>query len=322
MKYISIIIITFVLSACTCGQRYGGQLTQPKEATVSINNLCIDQFETIKTETLKRYFSGNPRWEVLQENDKIYAIRKEMQDGKYQTSLHGFYSFDDSIGFSQTRVIISFEKYYGFGRDESGITFTDSKNKDLTLTVEGEHSGSPGYSSYLIIKGNHVNIEIFDQTKDVERKFTQKTINELNDELSNVLKYEKEINANGVMPITEYYPVKIDTTFFNILDGMQPGIYIVQAGLKLDKEGIVYTKAFNNKTNERLSEERMTPRTTREIGWSKSGQTIFQYESELTVYEGDWDHEYEARFEIWFNDKNGNEKKLAEKTRIINGWER
>lgn len=321
MKHL-IIIITLVLSACTSGQRNRGQLTQPKDATVSILNLCIDQFDTARTKTLQRYLSGNPRWEVLQNNGKIYAIRKEMQGGKYQTSLNGFYSFEDSLGIHQTRVIISFEQYYGFGRDERGITFTDSKNKDLTLTVEGEHSGSPGYSSYLIIEGNYVNIEIFDQTKDVKRKFTQKTIHELNDELSNVLKYEKEINANGVMPITEYYPIEIDTTFYNILDGMQPGIYIVQAGLKLDKEGIVYTKAFDNKTNERLSEDRMTPRTTRKIGWSKNGQTIFQYESGLTVYEGDWDHEYEARFEIWFKEKNGNEKKLVEKTRMINGWRR
>lgn len=322
MKHISIILITLVLSACTSGQPNSGQLTQPKEAIISIHGLCIDQFDTEKTKTLKRYFSGNPRWEVLQENGKSYAIRKEMQDGKYQTSLNGFYSFDDSIGYSQTRVIISFEKYYGFGRDESGITFTDSKDKDLALKVEGEHSGSPGYSSYLIIKGENVNVEIFDQTKDAKRKFTQKTINELTDELSNVLKYEKEINASGVMPVAEYYPIRTDTTFFNILDGMQPGIYIVQAGLRIDKEGIVYTKAYNNKTNERLSDERMTPGTTREIGWSKSGQTIFQYESELTIYEGDWNHEYEARFEIWFKDKNGNEKKLTEKIRIINGWER
>jgi RecB family exonuclease len=42
----------------------------------------------------------------------------------------------------------------------------------------------------------------------------------------------------------------------------------------------------------------------------------------LTVYEGDWDHQYKARFEIWFKDNNGQENKLAEQIRLINGWER
>jgi hypothetical protein len=106
------------------------------------------------------------------------------------------------------------------------------------------------------------------------------------------------------------------------MDGIQLGIYFVQAGLSIDQAGVVDTKAFDNKTNERLSEERMTPRTTREIGWSKSGQIVFLYESGLTAYEGDWNHTYEARFEIWLRNDNGSEKKIAEKTRMINGSER
>lgn len=90
MKYVSFIIITFVFSTCTSGQRDGRQLTQPEEALVSIRDLCIEQFDTEKAKTLKRYLTGNPRWEVLRENGKSYAIRKEMPDGKYQPSFNGF----------------------------------------------------------------------------------------------------------------------------------------------------------------------------------------------------------------------------------------
>ncbi|MES1181921.1 MAG: hypothetical protein ABUL44_03910, partial [Flavobacterium sp.] len=205
---------------------------------------------------------------------------------------------------------------------ESGITFTDTKNKDVVLTIEGEHNGSPGNSSYLILQGKSINIEIFEQSREVSRHFTKKTIAEIDDELSEVLKYGDEINKNGVMPVLTYYPSKTDSPYFNILDGVQPGIYIVQASLKLDESGIVYMKVFDGETNERLSEQRITPRTSREIGWSNDGQTIFYYESELTVYEGDWSHQYEAKFEIWFKDNNGVEKKIREKKRIINGWER
>jgi hypothetical protein len=272
---------------------------------------------------LKRYFSGNPRWEVLQEGDKTYAIRKEKQDGKYITSLNGFYSnFEDTVGAFQTRVIVSFGKYYGFGNDESGITFTDSQDKTVGVTIEGDHSGTPGNSSYLIIKSKNINIEIFEQAKNIKRNFTQQTITELNKELSDVLKYEEELTDNGVIPVLDYYPFKLDSAYFHILDGMQPGIYVVKATVKPNRQGIVYTKVFDIITNQQLSADRITPRTTREIGWSKNGQTLFQYESELTVYEGDWDHQYKARFEIWFKDNNGQENKLAEQIRIINGWER
>jgi hypothetical protein len=320
----SILILTLLfLFTCTSGQRYGGQLTRPPEAAISIQGSNVDKFDAEKSITLKRYLSGNSRWEVLQENGKTYAIRKELRDGKYQTSLNGFYSnFNDSVDVLQTRVIVSFGQYFGFGRDESGITFTDTKNKNVILTVEGEHMGSPGSSSYLIIQGKNINIEIFEQSRKVSRNFTKETIAEINNELSEVLRYADEINTNGAMPVLTYYPSKIDSSYFNILDGMQPGIYIVQASLKLDKAGIVYIKAFDAKTNERLSEDRITPRTTREIGWSKDGQNMFYYESELTVYEGDWSHQYEAKFEIWFKDSSGVDKKLKETKRIINGWER
>jgi hypothetical protein len=323
-----IIILTFIIGAffsCSSGQitRYDGQLTQPKDATVLLQGLCYDQFTADKAMSLKRYFSGNPRWEVLQEGDKVYAIRKEKQDEKYLTSLNGFYSnFEDTIGPLQTRVIVSFGKYYGFGNDESGITFADSQDKTVGVTIEGEHEGEPGNSSYLIIKSKNINVEIFEQAKNINRNFTQQAITEINKELSDVLKYENELTDNGVIPVAGYYPFKLDSAFFHIFDGMQPGIYVIQAAVKPDRQGIIYAKVFNVKTNQQLSADRITPTTKREIGWSKTGQTYFQYESELTVYEGDWDHQYQARFEIWFRDKNGQERKLAEQIKLINGWER
>ena len=325
MRIVIIILIVVTFFSCGSGQtnRHEGQLAQPKAAEVMLQGLCFEKFTADRAMILKRYFSGNPRWEVLQERDNDYAIKKEKQDGRYLSSLNGFYStFEDTVGTFQTRVIVSFGKYYGFGNDESGITFTDSQDKKIGVTIEGEHSGEPGNSSYLIIKSKNINVEIFEQAKRVERNFTQQTITEINKELFDVLKYQKEITETGVLPVLDYYPYKLDSANFNILDGMQPGIYFVQANVKPDRQGIIYSKVFDTRTNQQLSANRITPRTTRQIGWSKNGQTLFHYESELTVYEGDWDHPYKARFEIWFRDNTGQEKKLAEQIRLINGWER
>ena len=304
-------------------RRYRGELSQPTEASIIIDSLVIDQFDETNIDILRRYIAGNSRWEMRQEQGKIYAIKKEKVDGEYKTSLNGYYSdFGNTLGIYQTRVIISFGQYYGHGNDENHITFSTYKDKNVQLTIEGEHSGTPGNSSYLIIKGEGINIEIYEQAKEIKRAFTSQTLEELNYELTDVLKYKEEIKQTGIIPLSKYYPVTYDSTFFNILDGMQPGIYVVQAGLTVDKEGEAYVKAFDTKDNSRLSADRMTPRTTRQIGWSENRKTVFPYETELTVYEGDWDNQYEARFEIWFRDKDGQERKLAEKTRQIFGWQR
>jgi hypothetical protein len=42
----------------------------------------------------------------------------------------------------------------------------------------------------------------------------------------------------------------------------------------------------------------------------------------VTIYEGDWSNKYKARFELWYKPEQGDESKVAETTRMINGWER
>jgi hypothetical protein len=315
---------------------YGGELSYPPESEIHLDNtLSINKFDKNSVEILKRYISGNSRWEIRKEKkyktvnkeyipfEVTYAIRKEERNGNFETTLNGYYSnFDDSSETYQTRVIISFGNYFGHGRDTTHITYGYPKDKNIKTIIEAEHSGTPGNSSYLILQGNSINIEIYEQSKKLERNFTIKSLQELNSELTMVLKNLNEIEKLGISPIKEFYPTQPDSNYFEIEDGMQPGIYVIKAGLSTDKKGTVYVKVFNSETNQRLSADRMTPRTTRELGWSEEGSSIFPYESELTVYEGDWSHKYKARFEIWFRSENGNETKLTEKERVINGLER
>lgn len=315
---------------------YGGELSRPSQSEIKLDSsLSINQFNKGNVEILKRYISGNSRWEIRKEKkykevngeyvqcEVVYAIRKEEQNGNYETTLNGYYSdFNGSSGIYQTRVIVSFGNYYGHGNDTTHVTYAHPKERNIKTIIEAEHSGTPGNSSYLILKGKSINIEIYEQSKKLEREFTIQALKELNIELSMVLENADEIKTTGVSPIKEFYPLQPDSNYFDIEDGMQPGIYLVKAGLSTKRKGIVYVKVFNSETNERLSADRMTPRTIRELGWSENGESIFPYESELTVYEGDWSHKYQARFEIWFCPENGNEIKLTEKERIINGWER
>ncbi|MGH1397344.1 MAG: hypothetical protein ACRAVC_25405 [Trichormus sp.] len=113
-----------------------------------------------------------------------------------------------------------------------------------------------------------------------------------------------------------------DTPILIVNDGIQRGIYLLEAWINPTTEGEVYAKVFDTKTGTRLSPDRISFRSKRVIGWSENGKKFFPYNAEITVYEGDWSHEYQARFELWHKSVTGDERKLVERTRKIYGWER
>lgn len=300
--------------------KYGGSLTSPPEAHIDLSDKTILQFKGKLKSTLFRYLAGNPRWEIRETRGTTYAVRLESAND-YQTTLNGFNSFDGK----QIRVLISFDKESDYSRNSKKITRATVGQKDHPVIIESPHSGTPGHSSYTIISSGEINLEIYDQAPELKRAFTQTTYQEISDELRDVIKYSQEINSLGVMPgmAKPHYPVTISQLpAFEVMDGFQPGIFDIKASLNPTQSGKTYLKVFNVKTGERLSEERLTPRSTRHSGWSTDGKTYFPYTSNVTVYEGNWTTKYEARFELWHKGKDGTERKIAETQRMINGWQR
>lgn len=104
---------------------------------------------------------------------------------------------------------------------------------------------------------------------------------------------------------------------------MQGGIYFVYAHVNPGEPGYAYLKVFEATKNTPLSASRMPERSTEFIGWSDKTNDQFLYNSEITVYEGDWEVYYPARFELWFVPDSGKpERKLIEKIFKIEGWQR
>jgi hypothetical protein len=59
------------------------------------------------------------------------------------------------------------------------------------------------------------------------------------------------------------------------------------------------------------------------MAWSTNATERFGAKAGFTIYEGDWGKPYAARFEVWFKpDAGGAERKLAERTFKIEGWQR
>lgn len=132
------------------------------------------------------------------------------------------------------------------------------------------------------------------------------------------LKDAGEIDAALPKP-KKYVPdVKPD---FKLINGSQGGIYGYLATVDPGEDGEVYLQAFEVTKGTPLSSRRIKQCTVERVS-GKDNQVIGSGK-EFTIYEGDWDHYYAARIEIWFVPASGGrERKLKEKVFKVQGWMR
>ena len=120
----------------------------------------------------------------------------------------------------------------------------------------------------------------------------------------------------------EKYVCQTDsTTYLQIRDGHQGGIYEYSFFYPQLPEGTIYLRCYEATTNLPLSEKRIKKSSSQQIPGS-TGFSCHVRGKRFTVYEGDWGKYYAARIEVWFKDTNGNEKKLTEKIYAVEGWMR
>jgi hypothetical protein len=319
------------------GQFFGGTLHRPKAANFEIHANAVANLSKSETDLWFQYLAGNFRWEIRKERGLYYAVRKEQQNGKYVSTLNGFYSSNDlPKSYLQSRVLVSFDDTYGFGNLLDRVTtFKLSEGRNLIEpTIEDPHDGSPGYGSYVILKLPTANLEIYEQSSLISRNFTRSAFAEVNSELELVLAHAADIKKNGRLPSKELYPefssddfdsgLSASTeSFLKIVDGMQPGIYLVTAWINVSEKSEAFLKVFDQKTGKALSKIEIQQKSLRIMGWSELPNNRFPYQAEVTVYEGDWEHPFSARFELWLRAQaTGKEIKIIERTRMINGWDR
>jgi hypothetical protein len=319
------------------GQFFGGTLHRPKEANFNVRAGVIANLSKSETDLWFQYIAGNFRWEIRNERGLYCTVRREQQNGKYVTTLNGFYSSNDlPKSYMQSRVLVSFGDTYGFGNLLDRVTAVklNTGSNLIEPTIEDPHDGSPGYGSYVILKLPAANLEIYEQSSLISRNFTRSAFAEVNSELEQVPAHAGDIKKNGRLPSTELYPefssddfasgLSTSTeSFLKIADGMQPGIYLVTAWVPVSEKSEAFVKVFDQKTGADLSESEIKQKSLRMMGWSELPSNRFPYQAEVTVYEGDWDHTFAARFELWLRSHaTGKEIKIIERTRMINGWER
>ncbi|HLU17815.1 MAG TPA: hypothetical protein VKZ76_07185 [Edaphocola sp.] len=109
---------------------------------------------------------------------------------------------------------------------------------------------------------------------------------------------------------------------FELYRSFQPGLYEYEIWLSKIDSGTVFLKVYEITKNDRLSENRLTKRSSIRVGNTNKELKKFETSEHFTIYEGDWGKPYAARFEVWYQPDKGQERKLTEKNYIIEGWQR
>lgn len=329
---------------------------EPSE-TVALGAPVLSQLTAGDVPLIERHLRASPRWDVSEIKGVRYAFRREKPPatgyepveglptpdpemdipGGYAGGSNGFHSDFSSKDVLQTRVLLSLGREYGFGSRRISRAKADAGTARVTV---GTYMDQPGLDSYLVVEGAEgVTLEVFEQSHLRKRIFTERAVREVGEELRAVLEARDAVEKQGFAPeLMVDTPLGHGAPRMKVEDGMQPGMYVVTAWINPGSDGRVYLRvifegadpavgpkgvpAEIKTAGQELSRDRIRPGTIRYVGWGSDPDVLFPYQAGLTVYEGGWHDAFRARFELWLDQPNGQQKKLLETTRTIAGWER
>ena len=195
--------------------------------------------------------------------------------------------------------------------------------------MEGEvqlklRSSDQGIESFLVVGQAGLWFEFAETSRQEPRIETRKAMTWLREFLRTLRDSERELERAGyASALMKPGSIRHGAPTLHVRDGWQPGIFNVEAWVNPGRPGLAYMKAFDARTGQRLSERRLFRPTNERTGWSKDPRQLFVYNClDMKIDEGDWDHTYDARFELWFRPDDGAaERKLVSLTRAISGWQ-
>jgi hypothetical protein len=309
------------------GQMAAASTNAPPMTTnsVSVNAVVLGQFKGPSRRVLLRHLATSSKWFLSEEDGKLLAYRRRVIGGRWRNTLGSYYS-SSQVGLSnahfQCRVVLAPDGPVLDRPWQRCATYAKANAGEVALRTLRNPYGQ-GLESYLVVRSSAGAVEIFEQSESANRPFTPLALQEVVQELNMVLN-SPTVTATGfdtsLMPPESLGPKQPGIA---VVKGMQGGIYLVYAYVNPGTEGHVYLKVYEATRNTPLSAERLKPRSVEYTGWSESPEQTFFYNTEVTVYEGDWGTFYPARFELWFvPGAGGPERKLIEKVFRIEGWQR
>ena len=301
--------------------------TEPQKNDIPVDLKVLNEFSGPNRNVLFRHLATNAKWFVTRERGKAYACRRCAVKGQWQNTLNGYYTgstFDMwSDSRFQFRVILGPDGPVMSGPWKTKATMARVSDGQAKLRAIEDKRFAQGIESYLVLESDGAAMEIFEQSQSFARPFTPLALAQVKTELEAVLA-SSTVKEKGFDPaLMPPQSMKDGGPELHIANGMQGGIYFIYAYINPGEPGYVYLKVFEATKNTPLSTSRIPDRSCEYVGWSTNPQQQFFHNTQITVYEGDWEVYYPGRFELWFVPDSGRpERKLIEKTFKIEGWMR
>lgn len=316
-------------SSMNKSRSYPASKNTPENTLVNINQPDLKYFAENKPNILLRQLKASPEWRVTIDEQDIVCYRREKGRDKWKVSL----SFDDRTARAKVNKEDSASTRYTFRLKKKESEKTSNPYASLCFKKAAPLAGDihlnlkksdQGIESKLALGQDKLWFEFYEQRDKEARIYTRKALTWLKDYLKVVRDSEEEIEKKGYASrLIGKDEMRTGKPSFEIDDGFQKGLFDIYAWANPGEPGYLYLKAFDVKKGTRLSELRLMSRSKEYTGWSNNPKDLFYYNTHVTIYEGDWSHKYDARFELWFHPEDGSpERKLAEKTLKICGWQR
>lgn len=291
------------------------------DATVQAELPSLVQLHKSSEDILRRYLASSPAWRMFSERGRLFATRRWMIGSQWEFTLHGNYdhsTFDhfqkDAVPKFQTRLTLGISgKPWWEGWSTTKIRLGEKGKVRLGY-------GNQLQESHCIINTGVWPVEIFEQSGDPERKLTKASLQQLEEELRPLAKAPTWETIRKLLP-----PGSIGkgVSSLNLSKSFQGGIYDSQIWVNPGEPGMLYLKAFEVTQGTPLSVKDLKESTSEWVGWSDDPSELFFANTNFTIYEGEWDKFYAARFEVWFVPDSGKpERKLLERNFKIEGWQR
>jgi hypothetical protein len=285
----------------------------------------LDRFQGSRKALLERYLASSAAWQVTDEDGRRVALRRLFRGGHWQTELNMYFTEPDpnstfapqAQSSHRTRIFLD-----GAAQTPDLIRHDHAEARVGAPSVEVplvfNHYEVGHYQSRLWIRGTDMALDIDEGSDTMPRDLTRARLSEICTELNRLDSQESSLGIDGLLPEGSIAP----SESFSVEDDGQPGIYQAVGYVNPSQQGFVYVRAFDARSGSRLSKTE-TRKKREYTGWSSVSSRHYYFRVQFFIDEGDWQHMYPARFELWFHPDDGSpERRLMAKERSINGWER
>lgn len=263
------------------------------------------------------YLEASPDWSVFLERGNRFAKRSWSENGEPKDTLHGYISEFGGPEAFQTRCLLCLD------RKQWSRYRVQQVQEGAGPVSPRMGTGNGMHESRVMIECGGVWVEIFEQSMAPERRVTKATLNELEAEFSQFVK-DPSVAVKDAKDRSRDLARRLAGpagTPLELAGGL--GMYEARFSLNPAEAGAVYLKAYEATKGTPLSVDRLRAASETRMAWSIDPSEVFGAKVGFTIYEGDWDKPYAARFEVWFvPDAGGPERKLAERNFKIEGWQR